>query len=226
MEPDSNSMNPSSKPTAMSQRNPSSRGLPTAAIASAAAMGAVSAGAATDEDIRELIRRLREGDDDTRGDAWQNAGPLGAPAIGPLSDLLTHVDFEVARSAKRAMWKIVRHAGRPGAEAEARAVEQALLPLLGHYDAAVRREVLWMLSEIGGEASVGPIARLLGDHEVRDDARCALQRIPGAAATAALQQAMETAPQEFRYHLAEALRKRGVRVEGYPSKKLEPGARP
>lgn len=218
----SDPMNPSEKPVAMSQpRLPSHRLTPTAA-----AVATPAAVAVTEADVQELIRRLREGDDDTRGDAWQKAGPLGAPAVGPLSDLLTHVDFEVARSAKRALWKIVRHAGRPGAESEAQAVEQALLPLLGHYEAAVRREVLWMLSEIGGEGSVGPIARLLHDHEVRDDARCALQRIPGSKATAALQQAMETAPQDFRYHLAEALRQRGIHVEGYPSRKLEPGARP
>ena len=176
--------------------------------------------------VADLVQRLRAGDRDTRGDAWQNAGPVGAPAVGPLSDLLTDPDFEVARSAKRALWQIVHHAGRPGAEAEARAVEQALLPLLEHFDAAVRREVLWMLSEIGSAAAVGAMARRLRDREARDDARMALQRIPGPEATQALQTALQTAPEEFRPPLAEALRKRGVKMRDYPSRKLVPGERP
>lgn len=193
----------------------------TAAVAmTAAATTAIAA------DVRAVVETIRTGDDKTRGEAWQGAASLGPGGVRPLSDLLLHEDFEVARSAKRAIWRIVRHAARPGAEAEARAVEQALVPLLGHFSAAVRREVLWMLSEIGGDEAAGPVARLLQDREVRDDARCALQRIPGQQATTMLQTAMHTAPEEFRYNLAEALRKRGVKVEGYPSKKLQPGARP
>lgn len=193
----------------------------TAAVAMAA-----TASTAMAADVKAVVNAIRTGDDKTRGEAWQGAASLGATGVGPLSDLLVHEDFEVARSAKRAIWKIVRHAARPGAVAEARAVEQALLPLLGHFSAAVRREVLWMLSEIGGDETVAPIARLLQDREVRDDARSALQRIPGNQATMMLQVAMQTAPEEFRYNLAEGLRKRGVKVEGYPSKKLQPGARP
>jgi hypothetical protein len=83
-----------------------------------------------------------------------------------------------------------------------------------------------MLSEIGSAAAVGAMARLLRDREARDDARMALQRIPGPEATQALQTALQTAREEFRPPLAEALRKRGVKVQGYPSRKLEPGARP
>lgn len=175
---------------------------------------------------QDLVQRILSDDDNVRGDAWQNAGPAGAPAIGPLADLLTHEHFEVARSARRAIYQIIRHAGRPGATAEARAVEKALLPLLGHFRAAVRREALWMLSEIASDDAVAPMARLLRDNEVRDDARMALQRVPGAAATTVLQNALNAAPENFRYNLAEALRKRGVKVEGYPSQKLQPGVRP
>ena len=31
---------------------------------------------------------------------------------------MTNADYEIARSAKRAIWIIVRHAGRPGADGE------------------------------------------------------------------------------------------------------------
>ncbi|MCP5515969.1 MAG: hypothetical protein H7A45_01775 [Verrucomicrobiales bacterium] len=199
--------------------------LPKTAAAAAVSAGALAVGADR-QNVQDLVDQIRNGDDEVRGNAWQNAGPAGAAAIGPLSDLLVHDDFEVARSAKRAMENIVRYAGRPGADAEARAVEQALVPLLGHFKTQVRRDALWMLSEIASDASVGAMARLLKDREVRDDARMTLQRVPGDMATMMLQTALNAAPEDFRYNLAEALRKRGVKVEGYPSQKLQPGLRP
>jgi len=36
---------------------------------------------------------------------------------------------------------------------------------------AVRREVLWMLSEIGDGDAIAPMAALLTDKDVREDAR-------------------------------------------------------
>ncbi len=79
-----------------------------------------------------------------------------------------------------------------------------------------------MLSEIAGDESVQPMAGLLTDNEVREDARAALERIPGARATAALQTALAAAPADFKPALAQALRKRGVQVQGYPSANLTP----
>ena len=79
-----------------------------------------------------------------------------------------------------------------------------------------------MLSEIGSAAAVDPMAALLADADVREDARCALTRIPGAQATDALKKAMSSAPDEFKYALAESLRARGEKVSGYPSRKLVP----
>lgn len=187
-----------------------------------AAAAAGLAGSAQAVPVSALVEQLKSKDDNVRGDAWQKAGPAGAPAVAPVAALWTDADFEVARSAKRAVWNIVRHAGRPGAGPESKAVEQALLPLTGHAAASVRREAIWMLSEIGGGDTVSALAKLLGDVEVRDDARCGLERIPGGDSIVALRQAMKTVPEEFRYALAESLRKRGEKVEGYPSRKLVP----
>jgi HEAT repeat protein len=97
-----------------------------------------------------------------------------------------------------------------------------LAKLLGPGDVTVRRHALWMLSEIGDDADVKSMAVLLADAAVREDARCALERLPGAAATAALKTALGTAPEEFRFALAHSLRVRGEKVEGYPSQKLVP----
>jgi len=180
---------------------------------------AAIAGTAVTDD---LIAKIKSQDDSVRGPAWQGAGPCGAPAVKPLAALMTDADFEIARAAKRALWKIVHHAGRPGAAQEAKAVEKELIALLAGSLTVVRREVLWMLSEIGGAEAVSAMAALLSDKEVREDARCALIRLPGREATAALKTVFASAPEEFKFALAESLRQRGEKVSGYPSQKLVP----
>ncbi len=175
--------------------------------------------------VEQLIARIKDTDDRLRGEAWQNAGPVGAAAIEPLAKVAADAgsELEVGRSAKRAMWKIVRHVGRPGADAEKKPVVAALLSLLGeNWPAALRRDVLWMLSEIAGEDAVPRIAELLKHTQLREDARCCLQRIPGQKALEALRAAMAAAEGDFRAALAESLRARGVAVPDVPSKKLVP----
>lgn len=172
--------------------------------------------------LNRLIAAIQDGDDDVRGSAWQDAAPAGAPAIQPLAALFNHMNFEVVRSAQRAAQRIVWHAGRPGAESEAKAVEQELLELLRNGSALVRRKALGWLSEIGGDAAVAPMARLLTDPECREEARCALLRLPSAGVSLVLRDAMAKAPESFRFALADALRRRGEQVEGYPTQKLTP----
>lgn len=175
-------------------------------------------------DIDDLIARIRNQEDTVNAPAWQSAETCGAPAVRPLTDLLSDPDVETARRAKRALYRIVRHAGRPGSEGEAKAVEDALVAGLNSRESHVRRELIWMLSELATSSAVAPLAALLADAEVREDARCALTRIPGDKATEALRAALETAPVDFRPALAESLRQRGEKVRGYPSCKLVPNA--
>ncbi|MBN2505860.1 MAG: HEAT repeat domain-containing protein [Verrucomicrobia bacterium] len=178
--------------------------------------------AATSPTVEQLVAHIQNTNDSIRGPAWQNAGPAGAPAVKPLAGLMTHKDFEIARAAKRGLWKIVRHAGRPGAQAEAESVERELIPLLASTPHTVRREVLWMLSEIGTDRAVEPMAVLLADKDSREDARCSLMRIPGPKAVAALKTAFGAAPEDFKHALAHALRVRGETVAGYPTRKRVP----
>jgi HEAT repeat protein len=172
--------------------------------------------------VNNLVARMKSTDDTVRGIALQEAGSTGAPALKPLASLLPDSDFELARSAKRALYRIIRHAGRPSAESEARAVEAELIPLLKSKTALVRCEILWLLSEIGGEDAVAPMAALLTDPEAREDARCALARLPSVRVTAAIKSAFASAPEDFKFALAESLRQRGEKITGYPSKKLIP----
>jgi|YNPBryantNP2012_1023418.scaffolds.fasta_scaffold12659_2 HEAT repeat protein len=194
-------------------------------VKTAAGVGMVAASignAADSTAVSELIARIRSKDDAVRGPAWQGAGPVGAPAVGPLADVMSDPDFEIARSARRAIERIVRHAGRPGADTERKAVQEELVKLLKHSNVNVRRLAAWMLSEIGDDNAVAPMAELLADVEAREDARCALTRIPGDKATNALRKAIETAPEEFKFALADSLRARGEKVSGYPTRKLVP----
>ena len=170
----------------------------------------------------DLISKIKSAADGIRGAAWQGAGSAGASAVRPLAAVMTDPSYEIARSAKRALWKVVHHAGRPGAEAERKAIQVELISLLKDPAAVVRREALWMLSEVGDTLAVPPMAALLSDGAAREEARCALLRLPGREVTQALRGAFQTAPEDFKFALAEALRQRGETVAGYPTKKRTP----
>jgi len=173
--------------------------------------------------VADLMAKIRDKDPNVRAEARDNAGKVGAPAVKLLAEVMTDADFEVAREAERALWKIVRYAGRPKADGERRAVVTELIPLLAdRRPVRVKREAMWMLSEIAGDEAVAPVSAQLSDKELREDARMVLERLPGKKSLAALQMALKTVPEEFRINVAESLRARGVKVPGLPSQKLVP----
>ncbi len=191
----------------------------------AAAAGVMSgtASAARKKAVDKLMTGIRDDNDKVRAKAWLSAGEVGAAAVKPLARVMTNKELEVARAAKRGLWKIVRHAGRPGAGNEKRAVVGKLVELLGdERPVPVRREVLWMLSEIGNRRSIKPIAALLSNRELREDARMVLQRIPSKGAVAALRAGLKAASEDFKLNIAQSLRQRGVKVRRYPCVKLVP----
>jgi HEAT repeat protein len=218
-------------------RNMSTNGLEKISIgASAADLTAQTASTAQAPGLDELIAGIKSDSAEKRTESWQSAGRIGAPAVKPLAKVMTDdspreietslshgVELEVTRAAKRALWQIVRYAARPGANRERRAVETELTTLLSDdQPVAVRREVLWMLSEIGTRRDIKPIAWLMGNKELREDARMAIERIPTMWAVAALKTGCEAAPEDFKYNIAQSLRKRGEQVDGYPCQKLVP----
>jgi HEAT repeat protein len=178
----------------------------------------------SETDIEGLIERIKSPDEIISGAAWQSAGPYGAVAVKPLAALMAEGDFELARKGKRALYRVVRHVSYPTAGKERRAVERELIVVLGSSSTRVRRDVVWMLSEIGSDHCVSALAGLLSDPELREDARCALTRLPTPSAVTALKSAFVVAPLDFKYALAESLRQRGQAVSGYPSRKLVPAA--
>lgn len=173
--------------------------------------------------VDELIAGIKSDSAEKRTESWQSAGQVGAPAVKTLAKVMTDDNLEVARAAKRGLWQIVRYTGRPDANREKRAVEAELIELLGDgQPVAVRREVLWMLSEIGARRSIEPVAGLLTNKELREYACMTLERIPNRRAVAALKTGFEAAPEDFKPNIAQSLRKRGEQVAGYPCQKLLP----
>ena len=192
------------------------------AVAAAGVMSG-TAGAARKTAVDKLMAGIRDDNDKVRAEAWLSAGEVGAAAVKPLARVMSNKEFEVARAAKRGLWKVVRHVGRPGAGNERRAVVGKLVELLGDKQPVpVRREVLWMLSEIGNRKSIKPIAALLSNRKLREDARMVLQRIPSKSALAALRAGLKAAPEDFKLNIAQSLRQRGVKVSGLPCVKLVP----
>ncbi len=176
-----------------------------------------------------LLEAIQGDDPEVRTLAWQAAGQVGAKAMKPLAVIVVEGDLEVGRAAKRAMWQIVRTVGAPDAKKrEKRAVENRLIEMMGpDTPDAVRREVFWMLSEIGGDATVAALREqesIVDDEKMREDARCMLERIPTQSAVDLLQDALEEVPAEFAPAVAHSLRLRGVEVslEDYPDAKLVP----
>jgi hypothetical protein len=84
-----------------------------------------------------------------------------------------------------------------------------------------------MLSEIGGDEAVQAfrdIPEILENAELREDVRCAVQRIPTPFARDTLVEGLEAAPEDFKLAMAQACRARGVDVDQtrYPCQKLVP----
>ncbi|NLX13077.1 MAG: HEAT repeat domain-containing protein [Phycisphaerales bacterium] len=146
-----------------------------------------------------------------------------AGAIKALSEMIKSDDPETQRAGKRQLWQMVRHTGRPGNVEQQQAMVDALLGLLGPDESvAVKREAVWAVSELGDDTCIEPVAALLADQELREDACRVLERLPGQKSLDTLQAALLSVPEEFKLSVAQALRARGVTVEGLPCRKLEP----
>ncbi len=158
------------------------------------------------DNLQEFLDQIKSSEANVRYAAWRSAGPMGAQAVAPLADLMASSDKGVAKAAQGALQAIVHHAGRPGAGREARAVAEELLKVAASNRLRrVRAEALNWLGMIGEGRVVPGIAKLLGDAELREDARMALERIPGRDAQRALENAFKTAPADFKANLEQSL---------------------
>jgi HEAT repeat protein len=179
----------------------------TAALLAAASIQ--SCAAVSDAQLNDFLSRIKSPDADIRYQAWRSAGPMGAKAVVPLGELLASDNPSIAKAAGEALKVIVHHAGRPNASAERKAVSLALTKLLAKtYPVKVRREAANLLGFIGGSESLPALAKCLQDPDVREDARLAIERIPGSASLKVLKDALKTTPREFHPNLQQSIRHR------------------
>lgn len=144
-------------------------------------------------------------------------------AVKKLAGMIGSKDSETVRAGNRELWQMVRRVGRPGNDQQKKDFVDEVLKLIGKdQPTAVRREAVWMLSELAGDEVVDPVAALLADSNLGEDVRMVLQRLPGAKSLEALKAGLAAAPENFKVNIAESLRTRGVTVPGLPDQKLTP----
>lgn len=174
--------------------------------------------------IKELLEGLKSEEPESRRSAWLKAADAGPEALEPLARLMNSGGLEVSRAAENAMWRIVRDLGAPEVEhsIKRKLVTQLEALVTNRFPEAVRRQALWMFSEIAGATDAEAIAPLLKEPSLREDARCAIQRIPGEQSVQILWAELEEAPGDFKMNIVQSLRARGESVSGHPCQKLVP----
>jgi HEAT repeat protein len=154
----------------------------------------------------KLIQDLRSENSDIRYAAWvaaANANPEIIPALGKL---LTSDQPGVRKAADEALKKIVHSVGKDTGNARRTPVVNGLIGLTDPaYSTWVRTVALRHLSAIGGDASVAPVAKLLRDPELQEEAAFCLERIPGGASDRALMAAFADVKDEFKPRILAAL---------------------
>jgi len=140
--------------------------------------------------------------------------------VAQIAEQLGSSEQAKAFQARRALVVKVAAAGTPGKEAERTALAAELAGALvakddkkkeqpPRYSVAARNELCRALADVGGDAEVPALVTTLGDFDVREMARFALDRIPTPAAQAALIEAHgKLVGEEFRVGVTNALGKR------------------
>ncbi len=184
-------------------------------------LSVLSLTAQDDARVKALLEKVTSSSADTRFASRSEAAQVGAPAVAPLAKLIGEVPeaikegkqrLEVAITARAALERAVHHAGRPGADAERKAVAAELAGVLaGEPPAKVKREVLHLIAHVAGDDEVSRVAKLLDDADknVRETARLALERIPGPASLSALVEAAKGHADERKPDLLFSIGKKG-----------------
>ncbi|MFB3785494.1 MAG: HEAT repeat domain-containing protein [bacterium] len=141
-----------------------------------------------------LLDQLAAHDATLRQQAFDQLLLLGPSALPGLIQQIGKSTPTGEKWARRTVEAMVNQSTSPGSERERAVVEkELLLILLGNLAPEQAKFTLMMLSRIGGEASVEPVAIFLNRPPVREMALYALERIPGHASTRALIEAANSA---------------------------------
>ena len=167
--------------------------------------------AAQNPTLGSLLSAINHGDTAARVSAVKQSVLVGTPAIVPLGQVAGGGEPAAARAATEALNRIVLHAGRPKADRERKEAVARLGELAQPtHPRVVRAQAVFLIGSIGRDEAVRPLTALLGDEQMREDARMALERVPGKAADAAIKQAEKTAPPDFKASLRLSIKHRAT----------------
>ncbi|MDE2127404.1 MAG: hypothetical protein KGJ62_12510 [Armatimonadetes bacterium] len=160
--------------------------------------------------VADLLKAIQSGDGQTRVAAWMRAGDAGPDAIPGLGRLAASDDRAIAKAALQALGRVTHAAAVPGNHDVAAVTSSSLLDLAESATlVTVRSRALFLVGHTADGRNVRRLEALLNDAAVRDDARMALERVPGSAAERALQRAAEDSRDgAWRFALEQSLRAR------------------
>lgn len=162
--------------------------------------------------VGSFLTQIKYGDTASRLAAVKYAALVGTDLILPLGKVYAGSDQPAGRAAYEAIKRVTYNAGRPGAPAEAKSASENLLKLTStEYPRQVRADAIELLGIVAGEADTKQLADLMADKDVGEDARLALERIPGKAAEDALKVAARGANSERRAAIDLSLRHRKMK---------------
>ncbi len=161
-------------------------------------------------DVDTWIQRIKTANEAGREEALADAPKLPATSVVPLAQVMGGDDLGAGRAAQEGLRRLA-YASMSNGTHEAVAAE--LVKVIGpDHPRAVRSDALMLLGFCGGSSAVAPIAALLEDADIREDARMALERIPDPAATRALKAALKRVPADYRPAIQQSLRHKSMRL--------------
>jgi len=167
-------------------------------------------------DDQKFISDLQSSSADVRFDAWRAAGEVSPAVIPQVGKLASSPTPGVAKAAREALTTMTHAVGKDPSAPKRAGVVKGLLELTGEsYTLDVRAHALRLLSGVAGDDSIPVIVKLLASAELREEAIYCLERIPSAAAIAAIAAAYASAKEEFKPRILAALGHRWA-AEGVP----------
>ncbi len=164
--------------------------------------------------VGSLLGQIQHGDTSARVTAVKQSLLVGHKAIVSLGEVMCGEDAAAAKTAWEAVKAISYHTSRPGAGAERADAAKRLGDIAASSKPrSVRAKAIALIGAIGAAESVPMLAKLLLDAELREDARMALERIPGKTSEAALKAAQDGAPDEFKAAIELSFRHRRTRLK-------------
>ncbi len=162
--------------------------------------------------LNEYLIRIQSPDAGIRYSAWKSAWSQKSDAVAPLAKLASSPDKGIAKAANAALPILAHHSARPGAYEEAESMASELLKIAesSDYPMLIRAQSLNLIGCISPAQLVPRIAKLLATDELREEARMAIERIPGNPSTHALKAGLRSTPESFHKNLQQSLHNRSL----------------